>query len=229
MTDTVDARLAPRLRLNAVAVLPAAVLAAVVLLVVVGAPPALPLLAGAGGWLLALMLRQPVALLAARRLPRDRAAAVVGWFSGPAEELVRVLLVLLLIGSVPDALWAGFGWAAIEVLLVAVNTFVIAGLVNRDDEKSREARELLAAQGMMTPHHPAWGFLERVSAIALHLGFTLALFAAPWLVVLTIPVHSAVNMLAVRGVRTNLALTEAGLAVAGAAVLAGGLALALAG
>jgi len=114
------------------------------------------------------------------------------------------------------------------VLLVAVNTFVVASLVNRDDEKSREARELLAAQGMMTPHNPGWGFLERLSAIALHLGFTLALFAAPWLVVLTIPVHSAVNMLAVRGVRTNLALTEVGLALAGAAVLAGGLALAVA-
>jgi hypothetical protein len=227
MTETLDPRLPGRIRRNAIALLPAVVVALVALLLLVGAPAAVPLLVGAAGWLVALVLRQPVALLASRRLDRERAATVVGWFSGPAEEIVRVVVVLLLIRSLEDALWAGFGWAAIEVLLVAVNTFAIAAIMGKDDPKSLEAREILAAQGMVVPSSPLWGFLERLSAFALHLGFTLALFAAPWLVLLTIPLHSAINMLAVRGTKRSLPLTELGLAVAGGAVLAGGLALAL--
>jgi hypothetical protein len=228
MTETLDPRLPGRLRLNAVALLPAVVVAFVVVLLLAGAPAMLPLLLGAAGWMVALVLRQPVALLASRRLPTDRAAAAVGWFSGPAEELVRVVVVLLALRSLQDAVWAGFGWAAIEVLLLAVNAFAIAGIVGKDDPKSQEARELLAAQGMLVPSNPVWGFIERLSAIALHIGFTLALFAAPWLVLITIPLHSAVNMLAVRGTKRSVPLTELGLAVAGALVLAGGLALAIA-
>ncbi|WP_210479119.1 hypothetical protein [Naasia sp. SYSU D00948] len=225
MTETLDSRLAGRLRLNALSTLPAAVVALVVLLILAGAPAALPLLVGAAGWMVALVLRQPVALIAARRLPREQAATAVGWFSGPAEELVRLVVVLLLVRSLGDALWAGFGWAAIEVVVLAANSLVIAGIVGRDDPKSREARELLEAQGMLVPSNPFWGFAERLSAIALHLGFTLLLFAAPWLVLLTIPLHSAVNMLAVRGAKRSVPLTEAGLAAVGAAVLVAGLVL----
>jgi hypothetical protein len=188
----------------------------------------LPFVLGAAGWMIALVLRQPVALIATRAVGQERAATIVGWCSGPAEELVRFGLVVLILGNVDGALWAGFGWATLEVVLVAVNIFVIAGLLTRDDPKSREAREILSAQGMMTPQHPLWGFVERLSAIALHIGFTLMLFASPWLVLVTLPLHSAVNMTAVRFAKNHVALTEIGLALVGAAVLAVGLALNLA-
>ncbi|MCU1438665.1 MAG: hypothetical protein JWP66_1752 [Naasia sp.] len=220
------AALAGRVRLGALALLPAPILAGVVLVLVLGAPAWGLVGLGAAGWLVALLLRQPVALLAARRLTREKAADLVGWFSGPAEELVRVLAVLLVVRGVEDALWLSFGWAAAEAILLAVNTFAVAGLLGRDDPRSREARELLAAQGSLAPRNPVWGFLERLSATALHLGFSVALVGAPWLAVVTAPLHSAINMLAVRFAPTRIALTEAALAAAGAAVLLAALALA---
>jgi hypothetical protein len=225
MTTISPETVAAKTRINALAVLPAPILAGIVLTVLSGAFELLPFVLGAAGWIIALMLRQPVALIATRAVGQERAATIVGWCSGPAEELVRLGLVLLIIGNVQGALWAGFGWGAIEAVILAVNVLVIAGLMTKDDPKSLEAREILAAQGMMTPHHPLWGFLERLSAIALHLGFTLMLFASPWLVLVTLPLHSVVNMTAVRFSKSHVALTELGLAVVGAAVLTIGLLL----
>jgi len=210
-------------RLNGLALLPAPIIALGLLLALIGGFSPLPLLIGAAGWLAALVLRQPVALLAAKRFGQERAATIVGWFSGPAEELVRVVLVVLTLHAVKDAVWFGFGWAAVEVLVVAVNVFAIAGLLTKDDPKSVEARELLQSQGMLRQVSPVWGFVERLSAIALHLGFTLLLFANPWLVLVTLPAHSLINMLTVRFAKRSVVLSEAALAVVGAAALVGGL------
>lgn len=215
---------AGRIRRVSLVLLAAPVIVGVILLAAVGAPVALPLLLGAAGWMLALVLRQPVALLASRKWDQDRAAFVVGAFSGPAEELVRVAMVVLAIHSFQDAAWAGFGWGAIEVLLVAVNTLVIASVLTKDDPKSREARELLEAQGMLTPPRPFWALVERLSAFALHLGFTFLLFAQPWLVLATIPAHTLTNLLAVRFAKRNLVATELALTVVGILVLVLGLA-----
>ncbi|MFC0678718.1 hypothetical protein ACFFGH_12790 [Lysobacter korlensis] len=225
MTTIAPEDFATKTRINAFALLPAPILVGIVMAVVSGPFELLPFVLGAAGWMIALVLRQPVALIAMRAGGQERAATIVGWFSGPAEELVRFGLVILILGNVQGALWAGFGWAAIEVVLIAVNGFAIAGLMTKDDPKSREAREILAAQGMMTGHHPLWGFLERLSAIALHIGFTLMIFANPWLVLITLPLHSVVNMAAARFAKSHVALTELGLAVVGAAVLLAGLLL----
>ena len=225
MTTLSPEKLATRTRINAIALVPAPILVGIVLVAITGRFELLPFLLGGAGWMIALVLRQPVALIATRAVGQERAATIVGWCSGPAEELVRFGLVVLILGNFQGALWAGFGWAAVEVLLVAINVFAIATLMTRDDPKSREAREILAAQGMMTPHHPLWGFLERLSAIALHLGFTLMIFASPWLVLVTLPLHSVVNMTAVRFSKSHVAITELGLAVTGAAVLTAGLLL----
>jgi hypothetical protein len=225
MTTLAPEAVATKTRINAFALLPAPILVGIALFAINGRFELLPFLLGAAGWMIALALRQPVAIIAARAVGQERAATIVGWCSGPAEELVRFGLVVLILGNFGGALWAGFGWATIEVLLVAVNIFVIAGLMTRDDPKSREAREILAAQGMMSPQNPLWGFLERLSAIALHLGFTLMLFASPWLVLVTLPLHSVVNMTAVRFAKAHVALTELGLALVGAAVLVTGLML----
>ncbi len=216
---TTDPTLPATMRRNALAVLPAPIIVGAVILMLVGSPPLLPLLLGAAGWMLALALRQPVGLVASRTTTRERTATIVGWFSGPAEELVRLALVLAVVRSFEDAVWAAFGWATIEVLLVVVNGLLIANLITKDDPKSAEARELLAAQGMLGTQHAVWGLLERLSATALHLGFTLMLFAQPWLVLVTLPVHSVTNMLMVRFGRTHLAAAELALAVVGATVL----------
>ncbi|RQP10056.1 MAG: hypothetical protein EAS51_09740 [Microbacteriaceae bacterium] len=223
MTDSITPQEATRMRIRSLALLPAPIIALAAMLAF--ASPALlwPILIGAAGWLVALVLRQPVALISGRNLSQEKAARVVGWFSGPAEELVRLAMVLLLIRTAQEAAWAGWGWATVEVLIIAVNVFAIAGILTKDDPKSREARELLAAQGMLKDHHPAWGFLERISATALHTGFTLLLFAQPWLVLVTLPLHSVTNMLAARFGKTHVALTELALLAVGAGVLTWGI------
>jgi hypothetical protein len=205
----------------------APLIAIAVLIAAIGAPHWLPLALGAAGWMLALVLRQPVALIAMKVVGKDKATTIVGWFSGPAEELVRVALVLLAINSMGDALWAGYGWATVEVLLIMVNMFVLASVMTKDDPKSLEAQQALRDLGMTEPQNGFWGVLERVSATALHIGFTLLLFASPWLVLLTLPVHSVINMTAVRFAKTHLAATETALLVTGALALGAGLALTL--
>jgi hypothetical protein len=222
---TTDPTLPVTMRRNALAVLPAPIIAGAVILMLVGPPPIIPLVVGAAGWMLALVLRQPVALVASKTTTPERAATIVGWFSGPAEELVRLVLVLALLRTFDDAIWFGFGWATIEVLLVFVNGLVIANLITKDDPKSVEERELLLARGMLGTQHAAWGLLERLSATALHLGFTLMLFAQPWLVLVTLPVHSTINMLMARFAKNHLAVAELALAVVGIAVLVVGVAM----
>lgn len=222
-----DEILAIRGRVNAIALLPAPFLAAAVMVMTVGTPVWFALGLGAAGWMLALILRQPVALLASRITSRERAQHIVGWISGPAEELVRLALVLVVIRSVEAAAWAGFGWAAIEVVIVVVNLIALASLMTKTDAKSMETKQILQDQGMLTPTNPFWGLLERLSATAMHIGFTLMLFASPWFVLLTLPLHSVVNMASVRLVKRSVAVMELGFLVVSAAVLAAGIMLAV--
>lgn len=222
-----DEILAIRGRVNAIALLPAPFLAAAIMVITIGTPPWLALVLGAAGWMAALVLRQPVALIAMRLTTRERMATIVGWFSGPAEELVRLALVLLVIRTVEEAAWAGFGWAAIEVVIVAINVLAISSLMTKTDAKSMEAKQLLQDQGMITPTNPFWGLLERLSATAMHIGFTLMLFASPWLVLVTLPLHSIVNMASVKLVKRNVAAMELGFLVIAAVVLATGITLAV--
>lgn len=207
----------------ALALVPVVVGAAV--WIVIGAPEWIAIALGAVGWIVALMARQPFALLAVKVAGRERAATIVGWLSGPAEELARLALVLVALSTVHAAAWAGIGWGAVEVVFTIVNALVISAMMTRTDAKSIEARELMRDLGMTAPQAAGWGVLERVSAMMLHLGFTLLLFAEPWLVLLTIPLHSATNMVAVRFAKTRLATTELSLLVLGAIVLAAGVIL----
>lgn len=187
-----------------------------------GAPDWAALGLGAAGWLVALLLRGPVAAAVAK-LPKEKAGIIVGAASGPCEEIIRLLLVVFLISGFPATLWAGFGWAAIEIVYTIVNTLVIRSLLGRDDEQAREARRILEAQGTLRTDGVVWAVAERISATLMHIGFTLLVAWQPWLTVATVPVHSATNLLAVRLAPRSLPLTEAFLAVAGAAVFALGL------
>ncbi|WP_214105362.1 hypothetical protein [Acrocarpospora catenulata] len=178
---------------------------------------------GAAGWMVALVLRAPVAALVAK-LPKERASLVVAAASGPCEETVRLLLVLFLVSGFSSVLWAGFGWAAIEIVFTVVQALGIRGLLGKTDEKSLEARRMLEAQGLLRLDTPYWAALERLSASLLHIGFTLLLAWQPWLVLAAMPVHTAVNLTALRLMRVSLPLTEAMVAAVG--IVAFGLGLA---
>lgn len=217
-------RMAAQARVNSLAVLgvPVAVFAA--LAAWLGTPAVLPAALGAAGWMIALALRQPIALIASRVTTKERTMTVVGWASGPAEEVVRLLLVLFVLRSGSAAAWAGAGWMAVEVAMVSVNGLMMASLLTKDDPKSLEAKDFLSEQGMMQNYGPWWGVVERFSAAGLHIGFTLLIFAQPWLAVATIVVHSCTNMLVVRYVKRSIALTELALLGWGIVVLTSGIA-----
>jgi len=176
--------------------------------------------------MIALALRQPVVLIASRLTTKRRAMTIVGWASGPAEEIVRLSLVLFFLHSLRDAAWAGAGWMTVEVVLTTVNGLLIASLLTKDDPKSLEAKEYLREQGMMQNNGPAWAVVERFSAAGLHIGFTLLIFAQPWLALATIAVHSCTNMLAVRYAKRSIARTELAVLATAIVVLTSGIALA---
>jgi hypothetical protein len=178
---------------------------------------------GALGWWVALLLRAPVALLA-KRLPEERAKTIVIASSGPLEESVRFAAIALTGAAFPWALSLGWGWASIEVLFAVVNGLVVANLLRRDDEQAQQVREILEAQGTLTSTAPLLGVVERLFASALHIGFTLMIAAAPALVLVTIPVHSAMNLLIPR-LQGRLGLLIGILAAVGTTALLVGLAL----
>jgi hypothetical protein len=210
-------QMAAQARVNSLAVLGVPVALFGALAALLGVPQVLPAALGAAGWMTALALRQPVALIASRVTTRDRAMTVVGWASGPAEEIVRLLLVLFVLRTSSAAAWAGAGWMAVEVVYITVGGLMIASLLTKDDPKSLEAKDFLREQGMMRNYGPGWGVVERLSAAGLHIGFTLLIFAQPWLALATILVHSCTNMLAVRYAKRSIALME--LALLGTAIV----------
>lgn len=167
-----------------------------VVLVAAGYPPQLgPFVVGALGWMVAFALRMPVILLASRILGTpERGIPVVIAASGPAEEMVRVIAVLLVGRDPLTALWLGLGWTSIEVVYTYVNAIAIAQLAKRTDEEARRARELLPP-AMFTSSAPLWGAIERVGASALHIGFTLIVAAVPIAFIVTALIHSAFNLI----------------------------------
>lgn len=176
--------------------------------------------AGAVGWLVALVLRAPVALAALNRTgSRERAQPWIVGSSGPLEELVR-LAVLLIVGRELDvALSVGLGWAGIEVVYAIVNGFALATLAGRTDPEAEQAKAMLPSQAALEANSPWWGVLERLWASLLHVGFTLIVAAQPILVVLTMIVHSAANLGLIRALGAGISLARvqvAGLVLAGA-------------
>jgi hypothetical protein len=150
----------------------------------------LPFLAGAAGWMFAMVLRIPVALLAKRR--DDQRLLVAA--SGPAEESVRLAVVLLAASTTWDAALIGFGWATIEIAQTVATGFALVRLSTATDEKSIEAREQMRMLGMDRVSSVHDGVFERAAASAFHVAATLAVFSYPPLVLVLIPVHSMINI-----------------------------------
>jgi len=153
------------------------------------------ILLGAAGWLVALILRAPVSIIA-QRLAKDKETIqkIVILSSGPAEELIRLALVLIAAANLDIAYAVGLGWGGVEVLYALVNGFVIASLLKRTDEEALQAKETMEKMGLLQAGtKPLFGVVERLAVTALHIGFTLLLAFQPLLVLVTIPVHSLIN------------------------------------
>ncbi|WP_410513178.1 hypothetical protein PaeBR_01495 [Paenibacillus sp. BR2-3] len=179
---------------------------------------------GALGWLVALFLRGPLSLLV-RKWPVESAKNVVVGSSGVLEEGVRLILIALTSVSFTWAQSVGQGWAAIEVLFVIINVIVITSLIKRTDEKAMQAKEMLQSQGNLQAS-PLWGILERIWASAFHIGAVLIVAHNAWLVLLLIPLHSGVNLIAVRlAAKASLLTTNMFIAAVGLITLAAGLLL----
>jgi hypothetical protein len=177
---------------------------------------------GALGWGVALVLRLPLGPVASR-LGRTRGQLLVVAASGPLEEAVRLAALALAGRALAPALAVGLGWGTIEVVFALVNAFALLLVLRRDDPRARDVWRELLESGVRLDASPLYGALERVSATALHVGFTLLLAASPWLVLITAPVHSAVNLLALRYAH-RLSATEVVLLAVGSLVLGVGLA-----
>lgn len=186
-------------------------------------PMLLPALAGAGGWLLALLLRAPVGLLGMHLAGSpERAQRWVVASSGPLEEAVRLAVLLLVGRDLGTALWVGLGWASVEVLYSIANGFAVAALAERADPEAERARAMLPPAALSSSS-PLWGVVERAWASALHIGFTLMLAALPLLVLVTAPLHSAINVGVLWLARRQdfLVVSTVGMVVGGAVLAAG--------
>lgn len=177
---------------------------------------------GAIGWFLALNLRIPIGLLAARCFKKEKASIVVGGSSGPLEELVRLGLLLLTATSLSWSASVGQGWAGIEVLYAILNGVLIQSLLGRTDEKAMQAKAVLESQGMLGIP-PIWGFAERLSASAYHIGATFLIAAYPWSVLFLIPFHSALNLGTLKILKKSVARAEGFVALFGLFVFIVGL------
>jgi hypothetical protein len=124
-------------------------------------------------------------------------------------------------------LWAGFGWATVEVVYVLVTAAVVRRLLLDPSAKAAEARRLLVSIGWLPYVQslvPVLGAVERAGVSLLHIGFTLLLGWNPWLVLATMPAHSATNLGAARLMKQrSVILLEAIVVVVGAAAFALGL------
>jgi len=176
---------------------------------------------GALGWAAALFLRGPLSLLV-QKWPKERAQNVIVSSSGVLEEGVRLMLLILTSTSFTWAQSVGQGWAAIEVLFVIINVIMITVLLKRTDEKAIQAKEILKAQGNMQAS-PLWGILERIWASAFHIGATLVISHSAWAVVLLIPLHSGLNLVAVRLSKSSMFGTNMLVAGVGLVTLAVGI------
>lgn len=167
---------------------------------------------GAAGWWIALLLRLPVvALLKLFKTNDPLSPKIIIGSSGPTEEIVRLCILIILGFTSGNALSIAIGWAGIEIIYALIQNMAMAALDQKTDEKALKAKKLLAQQGMdqsMQSSAPFWGILERLSANGLHLSFTLLLVVSPWLILITIPLHSACNYIVTVLLKSSLAKAE---------------------
>src|SRR4029077_20542923 len=104
---------------------------------------------GGAGWLIALLLRGPVALALkqfANHSP-TRVQTIIGWSSGPCEEIVRLAVILPIGQTFATAFSLGLGWTTIEILYSLISGIMTISLLQRTDQKAHLARAALKSKG----------------------------------------------------------------------------------
>lgn len=184
---------------------------------------------GAAGWLVSVALRAPAGAFVSSRMPKRAAATLTlpALISGPAEELIRLLLVLFGVHGFGSLLWAGFGWGTIEVVSTLVTAVGVRRLLLDPSERAAEARRGMVSIGWLQYAQslvPVLGAVERAAVSLLQIGFTLLVGWNRWLVLVTMPAHSALNLRAVHLIkRRSVILMETIVVVVGAVAFALGL------
>jgi hypothetical protein len=178
---------------------------------------------GALGWVIALFLRGPLSAIV-MKMPKEKAQTIVVASSGLFEEGIRLAMLMITGMSFSWSISLGQGWAAVEVLFVMINVIVLMSLAKRTDEKAMQAKEIIKLQGNLSAS-PMWGVMERIFSSALHIGCTLIVAKYAWTVVLLIPLHSLVNLTAVKLAKKSVVTVELIVAAIGTVTLAVGLLL----
>jgi hypothetical protein len=182
-----------------------------------------PLLLGAAGWWVALILRAPVAAVAKRLTDEtEKLKLIVASSSGPLEEGTRLVVCTLVVIDVSSAVSVGLGWALIEWLFTIVQGVVQVRLLQRDDETGARVRQMLESQLGAAQVSPLWGLFERFSASFAHMGFTLLVAARAWLALPAAVAHTALNLTALWLAPKSVAKTEAFVFVFGVSTLVAG-------
>lgn len=158
---------------------------------------------GALGWWIAYLLRAPISIVLMKMNKENQPKGLV-FFSGPLEETVRLIVLLVLGTTARQALSIGQGWAFIEVLFAIVQLLALSNLKDKTDEKSMQAKMMLSENGFKLDGSPLWGALERVFASAFHIGSTLLIATNPWLVLVMIPLHTTFNFFITRLMRKSI-------------------------
>jgi hypothetical protein len=183
-----------------------------------------PVCLGALGWTAALFLRTPMMVLLLK-LTRKINEQVVAAMAGPAEEAVRLLVVIFLQAKFTGAISVGLGWASIEVVYTIISGFSTVAILSQGGVGAIQLRKRFADAGQSVPVTVYSGVVERLSATALHTGFTLLLSYHPLLILLTVPLHSFTNVAAITLNNRSALATQLLIAILGMTTLLFGIKL----
>ena len=186
-------------------------------------------LLGMLGWWLALLLRIPIILFVkSKKIEQKKSNKLIIGFSGPTEEITRLVLISLIGLNSNNAYSVGLGWEMIEVVYGLIQIIGIGVLEQKTDAKAEEAKTLMKQMGMdksLAPSTPYWGALERVTATTVHIGHSLLLVFSPYAIIVTIPLHSFINFFVVKMNRTSIRKSQLSFFIIGCVIFLVGLLL----
>lgn len=173
------------------------------------------ILLGALGWWLALIIRIPlIVFIKKRNIDLKTSSRLTIGMSGPAEETVRLIILIQVGFSISNAYSLGLGWAMIEIIYGLIQIIGLGVLERKTDAKALEAKAFMKQMGMdktLESSIPYWGVLERVSATAIHIGFSLLLTFSPLFILISTPLHSLVNFYVVKMNKISISKSQLGL------------------
>ena len=168
------------------------------------------MLLGAIGWSVALILRFPFIFLIKNGSTLSKQVILIPLLSGPAEESVRLFLIILFSITFSKAYSLGFGWATIEVFYALIQAVALSGLNKRTDDKALKAKEMVKQIGMenILEANPLWEVIESISVSGIHLSFSLFLALNPFFVIIIMPAHSLINEIILKLTKKSIATLE---------------------